>query len=150
MQLRSELLPPPVNEQQLQAIGREIERIANLIQHGEPADEAIAVFNRSTGHHYGMHDFAEYQGSRDLADFALEAARPAHPRVPDITRYELIEVVDRILAADPETDYYLRLLDANLAHPDASGLIFHPPAELRDASAEQIIDHALSYRPIAM
>lgn len=79
MQLRSELLPPPVNEQQLQAIGREIERIANLIQHGEPANEAIAVFNRSTGHHYGMHDFAEYQGSRDLADFALEAARPAHP-----------------------------------------------------------------------
>ncbi|MEO3783954.1 hypothetical protein ABGB12_11515 [Actinocorallia sp. B10E7] len=150
MDLRPELLPPPANEQRLQAISREIERICDLIQHGEPTDEAITLFNQSTGHHYGLQDFAEYQGSRDLADFALEAARPTHPRVPDITRHELVEIVNRILAVDPETDYYLRLLEANLAYPNISGLIFHPPAELQDASAEQIIDIALSYHPIAL
>ncbi len=142
--------PSGVSEQRLQALGQEIERISDLIRHSEPADEAIMTFNQSTGHHYGLHDFAEYWGSRDLADFVLEAARPAHPRVSDITRDELIEIVNRILAADPETDYYLRLLDANLPYPNIHGLIYYPPAELQDASAEQIVDSVLSYRPISL
>jgi hypothetical protein len=73
-----------------------------------------------------------------------------HPRVPGITRDELAEIVRRLQAADPETDYYLRLLEANVAHPGVSDLIYHPPAELRQASAEQIVDTALSYRPIAL
>ena len=33
--------------------------------------------------------------------------------------------------------------------PAASGLIFHPP-KLQDATAEQIVDAALAYRPIAL
>lgn len=150
MDLRPELLPPTVNEQQLRTVSREIERISDLIQHGGPADEAIMIFNQSTGHNYGLHDFAEYWGSRDLADFALEAARPAHPRVSGITRDELIEIVNRILTADPETDYYLLLLGTNLPHPNIPGLIYYPPAELQGASAEQIVDAVLSYRPIAL
>ncbi|MEU5876786.1 hypothetical protein [Spirillospora sp. NPDC047279] len=150
MELRSELLPPVVDEGRRRLLGEEIERISGLIQRGEPVDEAIMVFNRATGHCYGIHDFAEYWGSRDLEDFALEAARPARPQVVDVTRDELVGIVDRILAGDPEVDYYLRLLEANVPHPGVQGLIYHPPAELQDASAEQIVDVALGYRPIAL
>jgi hypothetical protein len=150
MNLRPELLPPPVDPQRIAEISREIERISGLPYRSEPAEAAIAAFNEMTGHDYDASAFAEYYASRDLEDFAQEAARPAHPRVNDITRDELVEIVRRIQAADPETNYYLRLLDANVARPDVGGLIFYPPAELRNASAEQIVDTALAYRPIAL
>lgn len=46
--------------------------------------------------------------------------------------------------------FYLRLLEANVTHAGVSDLIFHPPAGLLDTSAEQIVDEALRYRPIAL
>ncbi|QOV40897.1 hypothetical protein IM697_22425 [Streptomyces ferrugineus] len=150
MDLRSELLPPPVTQQQLDEMCSEIERISDLIARGGPAEEAVAAFNKKTGHEYTILDFAEYYGWRDLEDFAREAARPAWPKVPDITRGELVEIVCRILATGPEADYYLRLFEVNVPHPRAAGLIFHPPAELQDASAETITDAALSYRAIPL
>ena len=113
----------------------------------------MAAFAEATGHDYEAADFLGYAGSRTLEEFALEAARPAYPRVPDATREELVEVVRRILAGDTDAEYYLRLFTATVAHPAASNLIFHPPCELADAdaSAEQIVDAALAYRrPIAL
>jgi hypothetical protein len=79
-----------------------------------------------------------------------EISRIAEPRIVDITTDELVEIVRRVLAGDPESDYYLRLLEANVSHPRVSDVIFYPPAELRDASAEQIVDEILGYRPIAL
>jgi len=149
--LRAELRPPSVSRQQLTELSREILRIADLVLcKSENADEEIAAFNARTGHDYAALDFAEYEGSRDLTDVALEAARPARPRIADVTTDELVEIVRRIMAGDPESDYYLRLLKANVTHPRVGDLIFHPPAELRDASAEQIVEEALRYRPIAL
>ncbi|MFE2910852.1 hypothetical protein [Kitasatospora indigofera] len=151
MDLRPELLPPPVSRERLDEVCREIERIADLVAaRAEGADAAITAFNATTGHGYEAPDFAEYDGSRNLEDFAREAARPARPRVPDVTRDELAEVVRRVLAASPESDYYLRLLEANVPHPRVGALLFDPRAGLRDASAEQILHEALEYRPIAL
>ncbi len=149
--LRAELIPPSVSQQRLDELFRAISRIAELVLSGaESADNEIRAFNTKTGHDYVALNFAEYDGSRSLSEFALEAARPARPRIANITTDELVEIGRRILAGDPESDYYLRLLDANVSHPRVSGLIFHPPAELRDASAEEIVDAALKYRPIAL
>ncbi|MFE7329396.1 hypothetical protein ACFU8W_31320 [Streptomyces sp. NPDC057565] len=151
MDLRVELMPPPVIQQRLDELCREIERISDLVLSGsESADEEIRAFNTKTGHDYAALDFAEYDESRDLVEFALEAARPARPRIGDITTDELVEIVRRLLAGGPESDYYLRLLEANVSHPRVSDLIFHPPAELQDVSAEQIVGVALRYRPIAL
>ncbi|MFC5833794.1 hypothetical protein [Nonomuraea insulae] len=58
-----------------------------------------------------------------IAELARDAARPDRLKVPDITREELAEIVRRIMQADPE---------------------------LQDATAEEIVDAALSYRPIAL
>ncbi|GAA1834922.1 hypothetical protein GCM10009682_61480 [Luedemannella flava] len=35
-----------------------------------------------------------------------------------------------------------------LGMPDASGLMFDPPPELRDATVEEIVDTRLAYSPI--
>ncbi|MFE5212586.1 hypothetical protein [Streptomyces sp. NPDC056600] len=149
--LRPELIPPLVSRQRLDELSCEIERIAALVLFGAgSADEDIRAFNAQTGHNYVALDFAECDGSRSVVEFALEAARPARPRIADITTEELVEVVRRLLAGSPGSDYYLRLLEANVTHPQVSDLIFHPSVELGDASAEQIVDEALSYRPIAL
>ncbi|MEU6242274.1 hypothetical protein [Streptomyces sp. NPDC047024] len=151
MDLRPELLPPPVSPRRLDALCHDIERIAELLLRGaENADDEIRAFNAETGHHYVALDFTEYDGSRSLREFASEAARPARPRITDITTDELTELVRRVLAASPESGYCLRLLRANVPHPRIGDLIFHPPADLRDASAEQIVAEALAYRPIAL
>lgn len=152
MDLRPELLPPPVGPETLETIGAEIVHVAELFRAGDraEADAIVASLNSRTGHEYELFDFLCYSGSRDVEDLAREAARPAWPRVPDITRAELSEIVRRIMAADPETGYYLRLLRANTPHPRVTDLIFHPPADLVRASAEAIVDAALGHRPIAL
>jgi hypothetical protein len=149
--LRPELLPPPVSRRRLDELCAEVERIAGLLEsRPEAAHEAVAAFNAMTGHAYEAPDFAEYDGSRSLDDFAREAARPARPVVADVTRDELTEIVRRLLDGDPESDYYLRLLAANVAHPRVGDLLFDPSAAPADASAEGIVEEALRYRPIAL
>lgn len=72
-------------------------------------------------------------------------------RSPDVTREDLIEVVRQIIEGDPQDQpYYLMLLDTNVVHPCVGDLIFHPPAEMVDASPEHIVDIALSHRPIVL
>ncbi|MER6003844.1 bacteriocin immunity protein [Nonomuraea angiospora] len=152
MELRPELLPPPVSQERQEQLGSEIDRIAELIETGRliEAREAVAAFNRQTGHSYEPSDFAAYWESQDLEEPARDAARPERPKVSDITREELAEIVRRIMEVDPDSDYYLRLLEANVLHPRVSNLIFWPPEELQDATAEEIVEAALSYRPIAL
>ncbi|GAA2325795.1 hypothetical protein [Dactylosporangium salmoneum] len=150
MELRPELCPPPVAPERVAELCAAIETIEELLERGEPADAAIAAFNAGTGHGYATDDFRTYWTSRDVEDFALEAARPAFPKVADVTRDELIEIVGRIQAAGDDVDYYVLLLITNVPHPRVTDLIFHPPAELADASPEAVVDAALSYRPIAL
>lgn len=86
-----------------------------------------------TGHDYGVLDFAECDGSRSVEEFAREAARPARPRAADVTRDELVEIVRRLQLAAPDSSCHLRLLEANVAHPGVSDLVFHPSDNLHDA-----------------
>lgn len=150
--LRPELLPPPVSHERQEQLGRQIGRVAELIGAGSliEAREAVAAFNMQTGHSYEPSDFAAYWESQRLEDLARDAARPDRPKVAGITREELAEIVRRLMEADPDSDYYLRLLAANVLHPRVSDLIFWPPEELQDATAEEIVEAALSYRPITL
>lgn len=71
--LRPELLPPPVSRQRLDEPCAEVERIADLLAaRPEAAGEAIEAFNAMTGHDYVTLDFAEYYGSRSLEEFGGE------------------------------------------------------------------------------
>ena len=106
---------------------------------------AIDVFNAETGRSYSLVDFLEYGGWRSLESFALEAARSARPRVDDVGREELIEIVRRIQASGPDNNFYLSLFRANTPRPHASDLIFHPRADLVEGSADAIVDAALAH-----
>ncbi|MFI6787628.1 hypothetical protein ACIBG4_09870 [Nonomuraea sp. NPDC050383] len=152
MDLRPELLPPPVPRELVEQLGVEIDRIAQLMEEGRmpEARQAVAAFNERTGHSYEPRDFAAYWESERLEDIARNAARPPPAKVADITRVELAEVVRRIVETDPESDYYLTLLEANVPHREISDLIFWPPEELRDATPEQIVEAALRHRHIPL
>jgi hypothetical protein len=146
MELRAELLPPRVTPQRIEELGCEIDRIAEL--RGTAAQEAMATFRETTGHDYS--EFENYWAAESREEAATRAARPTCPRVPDITRDELVEIVRRIRTClPPDQDWYLLVLKSNTIHPAPSDLIFWPPPELESASAEEIVDAILSYRPIA-
>lgn len=77
MDLRPELPPPSVSQERQEQLGREIDRIAELIETGRlmEAREAVAAFNMQTGHTYEPSDFAAYWESQRLEDLARDAAR---------------------------------------------------------------------------
>lgn len=64
---------------------------------------------------------------------------------------ELVKLVERLQTADYSSDEedveLMELLDRNVPHPAVSNLIFWNDAEL---SAEEIIEMALSYKPIPL
>lgn len=63
------------------------------------------------------------------------------------SRAELVDIVRRLQSAtgtEDEQDQLLEVLRANVPDPRVSDLIFWPPSEL---SPDEIIDHALAYRP---
>jgi hypothetical protein len=93
MELRPDLVPPVITPQRVAALCAAIDHIADLLGRDQPTAAAIAAFNADTGHDYTAYDFLTYQASRSVENSALEAARPAWPKVPDITRDELVEVV---------------------------------------------------------
>ncbi|WP_438306859.1 e9imm peptide (plasmid) [Streptomyces sp. HUAS TT11] len=72
----------------------------------------------------------------------------------EMSRAEASALVQRIMDADyaseEEVDGWLGRLDGALACPSGhvSDLIFWPPE--RELSAEEVVDLALSYRPIAL
>ncbi|MEU0657399.1 bacteriocin immunity protein [Streptomyces albogriseolus] len=72
----------------------------------------------------------------------------------EMTRAEAVALVQRIMEADyssdDEVDGWLDRLDRALACPSGcvSDLIFWPPE--RKLSADEVVDQALAYRPIAL
>ncbi|MER6155726.1 bacteriocin immunity protein [Streptomyces sp. NPDC001868] len=72
----------------------------------------------------------------------------------EMSRAEAVALVQRIMeadfASDNEVDGWLDRLDRALACPSGhvSDLIFWPPE--RDLSADEVVDQAMAYRPIAL
>jgi hypothetical protein len=67
-----------------------------------------------------------------------------------MTKSELIDLVKRIIAAqgtEEEIDGLITLLEQSVPHPRVSDLIYYPEREM---TAEEIVDAALSYRPISL
>lgn len=101
------------------------------------------------GHSFGLDDFRYHCGAPDKEALMETACVPPPVRLPEVTRDELVEIVRRILA-DPTDDWYIEAFERNTVMHGASGLIFHPPPELPDATAEEVVNAALAYRPIAL
>ena len=70
-------------------------------------------------------------------------------------RDELIELVERIMRAEgadeAEADALVDRFEASVPHPAASDLIFYPDAHFgHEPTAEEVVDRALSYRPLEL
>jgi hypothetical protein len=149
VELRDALRRQPVTLERRVAIGEAILQIEELVDRGENATAAIETLNETTGHSFGLDDFHYHCGAPDREQLVEWACAPPPVRLPDVTRDELVEIVRRILAG-PSDDWYIAAFECNTVMPGASDLIFHPPPDLRDATAEEIVDAALAYRPIAL
>lgn len=85
-----------------------------------------------------------------------------HPPVApgELTREQLIEIVDKIMRCDPpddaEQDKLLCLFENNVLHPRDSSFIYFPEYELgpefegRSLTPEEVVDHVLAYKPIEL
>ncbi|HWS35092.1 MAG TPA: hypothetical protein VN408_20425 [Actinoplanes sp.] len=149
MELRDELRRRPVTREQRDAIRTTMLQIEQLVDRGEDSTGVIETLNRATGHNFEVDDFHYHCGAPDREELVEWACAPPPVRLPDVTRDELVAIVRRILA-DPTDDWYIAAFDLNTVMPGASSLIFHPPSELTEATAEAIVDAALAYRPIVL
>ena len=73
----------------------------------------------------------------------------------DLTREELIDLVERIMNAEGDTqaeaDRLVARFEDAVVHPEASGLIFWPDEHFGgEPTAEEVVDRALEYRPIEL
>ncbi|GAA2501368.1 hypothetical protein [Winogradskya humida] len=138
MELRAELCEPEIAPERLAEVCAAVERIEELHWRGEPTEAAIAAFNADTGYDLDLYAFLSYSSSGPVEEFARGLLWPAWPKVPDITRDELIEIVGRALT----NPFYLHVLEVNVTHP--------APVLRDDATPEEIVDEILSYRPFAL
>ncbi|MFB4283920.1 hypothetical protein ACBJ59_52130 [Nonomuraea sp. MTCD27] len=150
MTLRPELRAPAIDPGFLARLATMIDEIANAIERGEDVRWAVDEFNKLTGRHYDITSFRKYWQAWDAEDFARQAARPVPRKVSDVTRDDLIEIVQLMMEGDEDSDYYQELFDANVPHPNIGELLFVKPDDDEDDSAERIVDKALAYRPFAL
>ncbi|BFT72385.1 bacteriocin immunity protein [Paenibacillus sp. P36] len=67
-----------------------------------------------------------------------------------LIKEELIELVRKIMnveGSEEEIDNMIELLKSNVPHPEVSDLIYWNENEL---TAEQVVEQALSYKPIRL
>ncbi|MGO4109711.1 bacteriocin immunity protein [Paenibacillus sp. YAF4_2] len=67
-----------------------------------------------------------------------------------LIKEELIELVRKIMnveGSEEEIDNMIELLKSNVPHPEVSDLIYWNEKEL---TAEQVVEQALSYKPIRL
>mgnify|MGYP001061429343 CR=1 FL=1 len=148
MELRDKLLPNATPERIANVLSK-IKVIEDQIDKGENVDKLIEEFNQYTGRLHDKYTFQHYWRSIDIEHFARNAAQPVPTKLDDITKEELIEIVDRICEADDNTDFYLEVFEVNVPHPHVSDLIYWPSNEglPDDLSSEQIVEIALNYKP---
>ncbi|MFJ3624430.1 bacteriocin immunity protein [Streptomyces iakyrus] len=71
------------------------------------------------------------------------------------SREDLVEIVRKFMAAEiseQDEEEMVELLERSVPHPRVLDLIYHPESEglTEDATAEQVVDAALAYRPIEL
>jgi hypothetical protein len=146
MELRQELQPPALNSELL----IKLEKLFQAILESPKAEREIEEFNSLTGKNYTFFDFAEYYEYTSADNFIKIAATIEPPKVYDITKEELIEIVKRIVStsgSERDSWWYQTLLYRNVPHPHPTNLIFHNKVEL---TAEEIVDEILAYQPIVL
>jgi hypothetical protein len=161
MELRPELMPPPLDK----ALVDRLAHLAARIDGARPGqwEDDLAEFNRLAGTELPFSLFQGIYGGEEHIDWVPRVLyyRTIKPAA-GVTREELVEVVRRAMsmADSHQREAYMMIFDANVPLEDASSLIFYPPdydpeTDTRgggrptgeyDPTPEQIVEWALTTR----
>lgn len=148
MILRPELVPPKLDEKQIAYLAK----LASMIDGATPSqsDQWLAEFNCLAKTSVPFEHFQGISGGEEHTDWVRRLRTAKQIKVvSDVTRNELIELVRRAMPQNGYSDAeaYMAIFEAHVACPYASDLIFHPPGG-EELTAEEVVEQALSYKPI--
>ncbi|HEX8527714.1 hypothetical protein [Allosphingosinicella sp.] len=110
-----------------------IAEVVARLDEGENCDEPISEINALSGCSYEAGDFFELHGWTSEEDAAAIAAMGSPPAFHDLTQEEIVTIIEIIGESDePESRYFLELLEQSFPGSDASDLIYYPYRELTD------------------
>ena len=102
--------------------------IAAMAEIGIDVSAPLAEFNAESGREWRPDAFLFMLRGGDLPALALEAATPPPPAAPDLSREELLDVLDLIRDSEPPIAcHYIDLFEAAVGRPEAAALLFWPP-----------------------
>ncbi len=147
MKLRESLLPN-VTQERIDFIKSKILEI-ELDLESENVNDLIAEFAKETGkNQFDFAYFRDFHSFESVEEFAIKAAAPKAEKINDIKKGELIWIVERIIEADENANYFMEVLEKNVTDPEVSDLIYWPSERgyERELSAEEIVEIALNYK----
>jgi hypothetical protein len=138
-----------------------VEAAFERLEDGEHADVVAADLQRRVERPIAAEQLDAWFGSMSADDVAaVLLTPPAHElRRLGLSRDELVEVARRWMPTSAQYDerneqWWLALFDSNVPHPAGHGLAYHPPDETPasawDPTPEEVVELALSYRPIQL
>ena len=130
--------PDPALVDRLEMLIRDV---ARALDEGEDCRERVDQINALAGQQYEPQFFFELDGWTSEREAAELAAKGTPPVLDDLTREELLEIVEIIKEPDePNSSFFLELLDLTFPGSAPSDVIHYPH---RDLSPEEEVDEIL-------
>jgi hypothetical protein len=153
MELRSELMPPALDESKVARLAKLAAELDGAVYSSPQAwEDDLAKFNRLAGTDLPIEEFQGIYGGEDHDSWIRKVlAGPYVKQLPDISRAELVELARRVMQDDGEeheTHFWLCMLEENLPDPRVSDLIYWPGEYFGDGdnsrvlTPEQVVDIA--------
>ncbi len=148
MELRQVLLPPKLDEMQIESATRLARQIVAHVDSGRDFSQLMTEFNVLAARSCAVEDLVGAASSMDMKDFAKFALTPKAPYRADLSRDEQLELIWRVGFSeydsyeDYEINFWREMLHRNLGGaPLAFGTHTNP---------EEVLEKALAYKPIAL
>lgn len=133
--LRELLVFKEPDQESVAAASTLIEKIATALEQGSDATAELSQLQSLVGHEdFQMLDLESYWLHSSAEDVAKGLLGTRAVYVPDLTKSELVDIVERCTQSpsEAECNYYLALFQKNCPNPAKSDLIFWPPQEWLD------------------
>ena len=154
MDLRKELLPPPLDESLVRQLAELAEQLDGCRSDRQNCRELLRQFHQLTGLSLTLRDF-HFSGAISADSFVREMVTAPPQRDKEITDDELLEIIRRIIEADGsehQLNYWLELLAVNIPNRQISDLIYWPGEYFgdgdhsRELAPKEILDLARQQR----
>lgn len=148
MALRETLRVGEADPKRIDAFRELYVQIIDRIDENVPYDDLLSAVAALSGGPADDPQYVEWlHGSDDVEEFAERAALGVAPRVLDLTREELVEIVRLIREGSaPRSRFYMDLFCRNVSHSAPSDLIYWPEKywpKGYEPTAEEVVEKAI-------